>query len=326
MAEVTYLEALRDGLAEEMARDERVFILGEDVGYYGGAFKVTDGFQQRFGAERVIDTPIAETAIVGAAAGAAHMGLRPVCEMQFIDFISCAYSILTNYVATARYRAGLATPLVVRGPSGGFVRGGPFHSQNPEAAFLHTPGLKMVAPATARDAKGLIKAAIRDDDPVLYFEHKYLYRRIKEDLPEGEEILTPIGQARMVREGRDLAILTWSAMLWKSLEAAELLEREDGLSVEVIDLRTLMPLDDAAIIAAVKRCNRVLIVHEDTRTGGVAGEITARINELAFEWLDAPVKRVCAHDVPLPYAPTLEDFVLPQAADIVKACRWLAAY
>ena len=326
MPEVTYLEALRDGLAEEMARDERVFILGEDVGYYGGAFKVTDGFQQRFGAERVIDTPIAETAIVGAAAGAAHMGLRPVCEMQFIDFISCAYSILTNYVATARYRAGLATPLVVRGPSGGYVRGGPFHSQNPEAAFLHTPGLKLVAPATARDAKGLIKAAIRDDDPVLYFEHKYLYRRIKEDLPEGEEILTPIGRARTAREGRDLAILTWSAMLWKSLEAADLLEREDGLSVEVIDLRTLLPLDDEAIVSAVKRTNRVLIVHEDTRTGGVAGEITARINELAFEWLDAPVKRICAHDVPLPYAPTLEDFVLPQVGDIVKACRWLAAY
>jgi pyruvate/2-oxoglutarate/acetoin dehydrogenase E1 component len=326
MAEVTYLEALRDGLAEEMARDERVFILGEDVGYYGGAFKVTDGFQRRFGVDRVIDTPIAETAIVGAAAGAAHMGLRPVCEMQFIDFISCAYSILTNYVATARYRAGLATPLVVRGPSGGYVRGGPFHSQNPEAAFLHTPGLKLVAPATARDAKGLIKAAIRDDDPVLYFEHKYLYRRIKEELPEGEEILTPIGRARTAREGRDLAIITWSAMLWKSLEAAEQLEREDGLSVEVVDLRTLLPLDDDAIVAAVKRTNRVLIVHEDTRTGGVAGEITARINELAFEWLDAPVKRICAHDVPLPYAPTLEDFVLPQVVDIVKAARWLAAY
>ncbi len=326
MAEVTYLEALRDGLAEEMARDERVFILGEDVGNYGGAFKVTEGFQKRFGAERVIDTPIAETAIVGAAAGAAHMGLRPVCEMQFIDFISCAYSILTNYVATARYRAGLATPLVVRGPAGGFVRGGPFHSQNPEAAFLHTPGLKIVAPATARDAKGLIKAAIRDEDPVLYFEHKYLYRRIKEDLPEGEEILTPIGQARTVRAGRDLSILTWSAMLWKSLEAAALLEREDGLAVEVIDLRTLLPLDTEAIISAVKRTNRVLIVHEDTRTGGVAGEITARINELAFEWLDAPVKRVCAHDVPLPYAPPLEDFVLPQTGDIVRACRWLAAY
>ncbi len=202
MPEVTYLEALRQGLWEEMERDERVFILGEDVGVYGGAFKVTEGFQSRFGAGRVIDTPISEAAIVGAAAGAAHMGMRPVCEMQFIDFISCAYDMLTNYVATARYRANLATPIVVRGPSGGYVRGGPFHSQNPEAAFLHTPGLKIVCPATARDAKGLIKAAIRDDDPVLYFEHKYLYRRIKEDLPADEEILTPIGQAR-IAQGRE---------------------------------------------------------------------------------------------------------------------------
>ncbi|HEY9518871.1 MAG TPA: alpha-ketoacid dehydrogenase subunit beta [Gemmatimonadales bacterium] len=326
MPEVTYLEALKDGLAEEMARDDRVFVLGEDVGAFGGAFKVTEGLQRRFGEDRVIDTPIAETAIVGAAAGAAHMGLRPVCEMQFIDFISCAYSILTNYVATARYRAGLSTPMVVRGPSGGFVRGGPFHSQNPEAAFLHTPGLKIVAPATARDAKGLIKAAIRDEDPVLYFEHKYLYRRIKEDLPAGEDVLTPIGEARVAREGRDLSVITWSAMLWKSLEAAEKLEREDGLSVEVLDLRTLMPMDDAAIVATVRKTNRVLIVHEDTRTGGVAGEITARINDLAFEWLDAPVKRVCAHDVPLPYAPTLEDFVLPQVDDVVAAARWLAKY
>ena len=326
MPEVTYLEAIREGIGEEMARDERVFLLGEDIGAFGGAFKVTDGFQARFGAERVIDTPIAETAIVGAAAGAAHMGLRPVCEMQFIDFISCAYSILTNYVATARYRAGLSTPMVVRGPSGGYVRGGPFHSQIPEAAFLHTPGLKIVAPATARDAKGLIKAAIRDDDPVLYFEHKYLYRRIKEQLPEGEELLTPIGKAAVVRQGRDLSILTWSAMVWKSLEAAERLEREDGLSVEVVDLRTLLPLDDAAIVATVKKTNRVLIVHEDTRTGGAAGEITARINELAFEWLDAPVRRVCAHDVPLPYAPTLEDFVLPQVDDVVAAARWMAGY
>ncbi len=326
MAEVTYLEAIRAGITEEMARDENVFVLGEDVGAFGGAFKVTEGLQQRFGEARVIDTPIAETAIVGAAAGAAHMGLRPVCEMQFIDFLSCAYSILTNYVATARYRAGLATPMVIRGPSGGFVRGGPFHSQNPEAAYLHTPGLKMVAPATARDAKGLIKAAIRDEDPVLYFEHKYLYRRVKEDLPEGEEILTPIGQAKVVRPGRDLSIITWSAMVWKSLEAAEQLEKEDGLSVEVVDLLTLLPLDDAAIVATVKKTNRVLIVHEDTRTGGVAGEITARINDQAFEWLDAPVKRVCAHDVPLPYAPTLEDFVLPQTSDVVRAARWVAKY
>ncbi len=326
MREVTYLEALRQGLREEMLRDERVFILGEDVGHYGGAFKVTEGLIDEFGAARVIDTPIAEAAIVGAAAGAAHMGMRPVAEMQFIDFISCAYDMLTNYVATSRYRAGLPCPIVVRGPCGGYVRGGPFHSQNPEAAFLHTPGLKIVAPATARDAKGLIKAAIRDDDPVLYFEHKFLYRRIKEHLPEDEEILTPIGQARVARSGADLSIVTWSAMVWKSLEAAQRLETEDGLAVEVLDLRTLLPMDDAAILETVRKTNRVMIVHEDTRTGGVAGEITARINEMAFEWLDAPVLRVTAADVPLPYAPTLEDYVLPQVEDIVRMARRLAAY
>lgn len=326
MAEVTYLEAIHQGLMEEMARDERVFILGEDVGAYGGAFKVTQGMLARFGEDRVIDMPIAETAIVGVAAGAAHMGLRPVAEMQFIDFISCAYSILTNYVATARYRADLSTPMVVRGPSGGFVRGGPFHSQNPEAAFLHTPGFKIVCPATARDAKGLIKSAIRDDDPVLYFEHKYLYRRIKEDLPEDEEILTPIGEARVAREGKDLTIVTWSAMVWKSLEAAEQLAAEDGISVEVLDLRTLLPMDDAAIIRSVRKTNRLLVVHEDTRTGGVGGEIVARVNELCFEWLDAPPRRVAAHDVPLPFAPPLEDFVLPQTGDILRAARWVAAY
>lgn len=325
MAETTYLEAIRQGLWEEMERDPRVFLLGEDIGALGGPFRVTEGMLARFGEERVIDTPVSEQAIVGAAAGAAHMGLRPVCEMQFIDFMACAYDMLTNYVATARYRAGLSTPMVIRGPSGGGVRGGPFHSQNPEAAFLHTPGLKIVCPATARDAKGLIKAAIRDDDPVLYFEHKYLYRRVKEDLPEGD-LLTPIGQARLAREGTHLTIVTWSAMVWKALEAAERLEREDGLSVEVLDLRTLLPMDDAAIMASVRKTNRVLVAHEDTRTGGVAGEIIARINELCFEWLDAPVRRVAAHDVPLPYAPTLEDFVLPQADDLVAACRWLAGY
>jgi 2-oxoisovalerate dehydrogenase E1 component beta subunit len=325
MAEITFLEAIRQGLWEEMERDERVFILGEDIGAYGGAFKVTQGFLDRFGAARVIDTPISEVAIVGAAAGAAHMGMRPVAEMQFIDFISCAYDILTNYVATARYRAGLPTPLVVRGPCGGYVRGGPFHSQNPEAAFFHTPGLKIVYPSTVRDAKGLIKAAIRDEDPVLYLEHKWLYRRVKDTLPDGE-VLTPLGEARVAREGRDLSIITYGATVWKSLEAAERLEQEDGVSIEIVDLRTLLPLDDAAIIATVKKTNKVLIVHEDTRTGGLAGEITARINEQAFEWLDGPVMRVTAHDVPLPYAPTLEDFVLPQTEDIVKAARWLAAY
>ena len=325
MPEVTYLEAIRDGLREELERDERVFMMGQDIGAYGGAFKVTEGFQRKFGAERIIDAPISEVAIVGAAAGAAHMGLRPVCEMQFIDFMSCAYSIITNYVATARYRADLKTPMVIRGPSGGFVRGGPFHSQNPEASYLHTPGLKIVAPATARDAKGLIKSAIRDDDPILYFEHKYLYRRIKEDLPAGE-LLTPIGKARTAREGKDLTIVTYSAMVWKSLEAAETLAKEDGLSVEVIDLRTLLPMDDEAIMTSVKKTNRLLVVHEDTKTGGMAGEIAARVNEQCFEWLDAPIRRVCAHDVPLPYAPTLEDFVLPQTDDIVRAARWLAKY
>jgi pyruvate/2-oxoglutarate/acetoin dehydrogenase E1 component len=327
MAEVTYLEAIRQGLHEELARDSRVIMLGEDIGAYGGPFKVTEGLQASFGEDRIIDTPISEVAIVGVAAGASHMGLRPVCEMQFIDFMSNAYSILTNYVATARYRAGgLPTPIVVRGPAGGGVRGGPFHSQNPEAAYLHTPGLKIVCPATARDAKGLIKSAIRDDDPVLYLEHKFLYRRIRETLSPDQEILTPIGKARLAREGTDLSIITYSAMVFKALEAAEELARNHGLSVEVLDLRTLLPLDDEAIVATVRKTNRVLIAHEDTRTGGVAGEITARINELCFEWLDAPVRRVCAADVPLPYAPTLEDYVLPQTADLVKAARWVAAY
>ena len=325
MAVITYLEAIRQALFDEMARDERVYVVGEDIGAYGGAFKVTEGLLDRFGEQRVVDTPISETAIIGAAAGAAHMGMRPVCEMQFIDFLSSGYSILTNYVATARYRAMLPCPMVVRGPSGGYVRGGPFHSQNPEAAFLHTPGLKIVYPATASDAKGLLKSAIRDEDCVLYFEHKYLYRRIKEEMPAGDH-LTPIGKARIAREGTDVSIITYAATVWKALEAAEQVEKEDGLSVEVIDLRTIMPMDDEAIIATVKKTNRVLIVHEDTRTGGVAGEITARINESAFEWLDAPILRVPAADVPLPYSPPLEDYVLPQTSDIVMALRKLAAY
>ena len=325
MGEVTYLEAIREALVEEMERDTNVFCLGEDIGAYGGAFKATEGLLERFGEQRVIDTPISEIGIVGAAAGAAHMGMRPVVEMQFIDFIANAYDMLTNYVATARYRAMLPCPMVVRGPSGGYVRGGPFHSQNPEAGFIHTPGLKVVYPSTAEDAKGLLKAAIRDDDCVLFFEHKYLYRRIKGTMPGGAHI-TPIGKARLARDGRDLSIITYAATVWKALEAAEQLEREDGLSVEVLDLRSLSPLDDEAIESTTRKTNRVLIVHEDTRTGGIAGEIAARINESCFEWLDAPVLRVTAHDVPLPYAPPLEDFVLPQTSDIVTAARTLAAY
>jgi 2-oxoisovalerate dehydrogenase E1 component beta subunit len=325
MAEITYLEAIREALFEEMERDVNVFCMGEDIGKFGGAFKVTDGLFDKFGEERVIDSPISEIALVGAAAGAGHMGMRPVVEMQFIDFIANAYDILTNYVATARYRAFLPCPMVVRGPSGGYVRGGPFHSQNPEAGFIHTPGLKVVYPSTAEDAKGLMKAAIRDDDCVLFFEHKYLYRRVKAEMPAGDHV-TPIGKARVAREGRDLSIITYASTVWKSLEAAELLEKEDGLSVEIIDLRTLNPLDDDAIQATTRKTNRVLVVHEDTRTGGIAGEITARINETSFAWLDAPVLRVTAHDVPLPYAPSLEDYVLPQTADIVRAARTLAAY
>ena len=325
MAEVTYLEALRQGMQEEMRRDENVFVLGEDVGAYGGAFKVTDGFLAEFGEQRVIDTPISEAAIVGAAAGAAHMGLRPIAEMQFIDFISCAYDMLTNYVATARYRAGLATPIVVRGPCGGYVRGGPFHSQNPEAAFFHTPGLKIVYPATARDAKGLIKTSIRDDDPVIYLEHKWLYRRIKETLPDGEEILTPIGEARIAREGTDVSIITYGATVWKALEAADQLA-QDGTSAEVVDLRTLLPLDDAAIVRTVKKTNKVLIVHEDTRTGGLAGEIAARINEQAFEWLDGPILRVTAPDTPVPYSPPLEEAFLPNVNTLLAAVHKLVRY
>lgn len=325
MGEVTYLEAIREALFEEMERDSNVLCLGEDIGRYGGAFKVTEGLLDKFGETRVIDSPISEIAIVGAAAGAAHMGMRPVVEMQFIDFMANAYDMLTNYVATARYRANLPCPMVVRGPSGGYVRGGPFHSQNPEAGFVHTPGLKVVYPSTADDAKGLMKAAIRDDDCVLFFEHKYLYRRIKAEMPAGDHVV-PIGKARIAREGRDLSIITYAATVWKALDAAEQLEREDGLSVEVLDLRTLAPLDDDAIQTTVRKTNRVLIVHEDTRTGGLAGEITARINESSFAWLDAPVLRVTAHDVPLPYAPSLEDFVLPQTGDIVRAARTLAAY
>ena len=324
---VTFLEAIREGITEEMERDPSVFLLGEDIGRYGGAFKVTDGLLERFGPLRVIDTPISETGFTGAAAGAAHMGMRPVVEMQFIDFVATAYNVITNYIATSRYRGSGPQPLVIRGPSGGGVRGGPFHSQNPEAAFFHTPGLKIVYPSTAYDAKGLIKAAIRDDDPVLFFEHKGLYRRpqSREILPV-EDYVVPLGKARIHREGTELTIVTYAAMVHKCLEAAERLQEEDGLSVEVLDLRTLLPLDREAIVASAKKTNRVLIVHEDTRTGGIAGEIATMIAEYAFEWLDAPVLRVTALDTPIPYSPPLEDYFLPQVDDVMTAARYLAGY
>jgi len=322
--ETLYVDAIREALFEEMERDERVFVLGEDIGVYGGAFKVTDGLVDRFGEERVLDTPISETAIVGAAVGAAIGGLRPVAEMQFADFISCAFDMITNFAAKSRYRTGCGVPLVVRGPAGGGVHGGPFHSQNPEAYFAHTPGLKIVQPSTAHDAKGLLKAAIRDDDPVLYFEHKFLYRRVKEVLPR-EDYVVPIGKAAVRRTGRDLSILTYGAMVWTALDAARTLEAE-GIDAEVIDLRTLFPLDEPTILASVTKTNRAIILHEATRTGGIGAEVAAILSERCFEALDAPVLRVTAPDTPVPFSPTLEEFFLPNAERVCRAARALIGY
>jgi len=326
MAAITLLEAIRQGLWEEMERDQRVFLLGEDIGVYGGAFKVTEGFYERFGEERVIDTPISETAIVGAACGAAMMGMRPVAEMQFIDFISCAFDMLTNYAAKSRYRQGIGIPIVVRGPCGGGVHAGPFHSQNVESFFLNTPGLKMVEPSTPYDAKGLIKAAIRDEDPVLFFEHKLLYRnpRIKQEVPS-EDYTVPIGKAAVRRQGNDISIITYGAMVYTALDAAEILQQE-GINAEIVDLRTLNPLDRDAITDTVKKTNKVIILHEATRTGGIAGELAAIINEEAFDHLDGPILRVTSIDTPVPYAPPLEEYFLPQVEDVVGAARSLAKY
>ncbi len=323
---LTLIEAIRQGLWEEMTRDETVFVIGEDIGAYGGAFKLTEGFIDEFGAERMIDTPISEAAIVGAACGAALMGMRPVAEFQFIDFISTGFDMLTNFAAKARYRQGTGIAAVFRGPCGAGVHAGPFHSINAEAFFLNTPGLKIVEPSTAFDAKGLIKAAIRDPDPVLFFEHKKLYRlpRLREELPE-EDYIVEIGKAATRREGSDLSIFTFGAMTLIALDAAEELEKE-GVSAEVVDLRTLAPLDTEAIIASVKRTNRALVLHEAPRTGGIGGEIAATIAEKAFEFLDAPVVRVAAIDSPVPYAPPLEEYHLPQLKDVLEAARKLAAY
>jgi pyruvate/2-oxoglutarate/acetoin dehydrogenase E1 component len=320
----TYVDAIREGILEEMERDERVFLLGEDIGVYGGAFKVTDGLLQRFGEERVIDTPLSEAAIVGAAVGAAMMGLRPVAEMQFADFISCAFDMITNFAAKSRYRTGVGVPLVVRGPAGGGIHGGPFHSQNPEAYFLHTPGLKIVQPSTAHDAKGLIKAAIRDEDPVLFFEHKFLYRRVREVLPE-EDYVVPIGKAAVRRSGRDLSILTYGAMVWTALDAAATLESE-GIDAEVVDLRTLLPLDEGTILESVGRTGKAIVLHEATRTGGVGAEVAAILSERCFEYLDAPIVRVTAPDTPVPFSPPMEEFFLPNAEKVCKAARALSGY
>ncbi len=324
MPETTYIEAINQAMAEEMARDERVFLIGEDVGAYGGAFKTSAGLLDRFGAERVIDTPISEMAIIGAASGAALMGMRPIAEMQFIDFITCAYDMLVNFTATNRYLYGRSCPIVVRGPAGAGTHGGPFHSLSPEAMFMNRPGLKIVSPGTAYDAKGLLKAAVRDDDPVLFIEHKFLYRRIKEDLPT-DDYIVPIGKANVRRKGKDLTIVTWGAMIYVADDAADALAK-DGVSVEVIDLRSIVPFDEEAILTSVAKTNRVIILHEAPLTGGAGAEFAARIAEKAFDYLDATIKRIGSLDVPTPYSPPLEEFYLPNAAKVVAAARELLAY
>jgi pyruvate/2-oxoglutarate/acetoin dehydrogenase E1 component len=322
MPEMTYLQAISDGLREEMRADESVFCLGEDIGAFGGAFKVTDGFIEEFGADRVWDTPLAENAIIGTAVGAAVEGMRPVCEMQFADFISCGFDQLVNVAAKMHYRQGLAVPMTVRLPSGGGFSGGPFHSQNPEAWFLQSPGLKVVAPSTAEDAKGLLAAAIRDPNPVLYLEHKHLYRRVKGEVPEGR-FEVALGEARLAREGTDLSVITYGAMVPLALEATDNL---DGASVEVLDLRSLVPLDKEAVLRSVRKTSKVVVLHEANRSCGVGAEVSAILAEEAFEDLDGPIVRVTAPDNPVPFSPPLERAVLPQLDDVKEACRELLAY
>jgi 2-oxoisovalerate dehydrogenase E1 component beta subunit len=324
MAVKTYLQAISDGLRQEMQRDKRVFVIGEDVGVYGGAFKVTQGFQEEFGPWRVIDAPLSETAIVGGCTGAAIMGMRPVAEMQFADFISCAWDHLVTVAAKQRYRAGTPVPITVRLPSGGGFSGGPFHSQNPESSFAHIPGLKVVCPATPADAKGLLIEAIQDPNPVLYFEHKHLYRRIKDEVPD-ERYTIPFGEARIHREGEDLTLVTWGAMVYTADEAAKQVEG-DGISVEIVDVRTLSPWDKPAVLESVEKTSKALVLHEDTLTGGFGAEIAATIGQEAFEHLDAPVRRIAAPDTPVPFAPVLEKAFIPQVDGVVAGIRELAEY
>lgn len=324
MSQLTYLEAISDGLRTEMRRDPSVFVIGEDIAVYGGAFGITKGFLDEFGPWRVIDGPLAETANVGACVGAAVMGMRPVVEMQFADFVTDAMTQIVNMAATYRWRTGHPLPLVIRMPYGGDVKGGPFHSQCKEAWFVHTPGLKVVVPSRAEDAKGLMIAAIRDPNPVMYFEHKHLYRYQKEEVPEGD-YATPIGKARIAREGTTLSIISYGWMLQKCLQAAEQTAAE-GLDAEVIDLRSLLPLDKDAILASVRKTNKALIVHEASRTGGVGGEIAAIIAEEAFDALDGPIVRLASEDTPVPHNPILEAAFQPQVDEIAAAIRRLAAY
>jgi len=321
---VTYLEAISQALDEEMSRDERVFLMGEDIGAYGGAFKITEGFLQKYGDHRVLDTPLAESGIVGAAIGAAMMGLRPVVEMQFADFISCAFDQIIEVAAKNHYRWNAPVPMVIRAPFGGGVHGGPFHSECPEGWFFHSPGLKLVAPSTPYDAKGLLKAAIRDPNPVIYFEHKFLYRRIKAVLPT-EDYIVPIGKAEVKRTGGTISVITYGAMVHLALEAATVLEKEN-IQLEVVDLRTLIPLDKETIYESVRKTSKAIMLHEDNKTGGIGAEIAALLAEDCFDSLDGPVLRVAAPDTPVPFSTPMEEFFLPKASDVVAAARMLAAY
>ena len=321
MPTMTYLQAISDAMREEMRADERVFVMGEDIGAFGGAFKVTDGFLDEFGASRVMDTPLAESGIVGTAVGAAVEGMRPICEMQFSDFISCGFDQLVNVAAKMYYRQGLSVNITVRLPSGGGFSGGPYHSQNPEAWFMHSPGLKVVAPSTAQDAKGLLIKAIRDPNPVVFMEHKHLYRRVKGDVTAGS-YETPF-TARLAREGEDLSVIAYGAMVHAAMEATGDLE---GASVEVLDLRSLVPLDEEAILDSVRKTSKVVIVDEANMTCAAGAQVAALIAERGWEDLDGPVVRVATPDVPIPFSPTLEQAVLPQVDDIKEACRELLAY
>jgi 2-oxoisovalerate dehydrogenase E1 component beta subunit len=321
MTPLTYLQAISSALRDELRADERVIVMGEDIGVFGGAFKVTDGFIDEFGPDRVMDTPLAESGIVGTAIGAAVVGMRPVCEMQFADFISCGFDQLVNVAGKMHYRQGLAVPITVRLPSGGGFSGGPFHSQNPEAWFMHAPGIKVVAPSTAEDAKGLLHSAIHDPNPVCYMEHKHLYRRIKGEVPEGV-YETPF-TARVARSGSDLVVITYGAMVHTALEATEDL---DGASVEVLDLRSLVPLDEEAILESVERCSKVVVVDEANSTCAAGAQVAALIAERGFESLDGPVVRVSSPDVPIPFSPPLEQAVLPSVDRVREACRELLAY
>ncbi len=324
MTELTYLGAIREALIEEMERDPRVFLIGEDIGHFGGAFKVTEGLLERFGAARVVDTPIAEALIVGASIGAAIRGQRPVAEMQFADFVTCGFSQLVENAGTFHYRLKVSVPLVIRLPSGGGVGGGPYHSRNTEAWFAHASGLKVVAPATPSDAKGLLKTAIRDPDPVVYLEQKWLYRREKEEVPGGDH-LVPFGQARVAREGRHATVVAYANAVPMAVEAADRLAQE-GVSVEVIDLRTLVPWDWRTVLASVEKTGRLLVATEASRTASFASEVAATVAELAVAELDAPILRVSAPDAPVPAEKGLEAFHRPNTERIVEALRTLTHY